>query len=877
MRLIKPFCASVLTRPFELRRKQYLGVSVLMFSPLGETAQVLPEKDLWPFWAAQPEAQGALEEGFTRRHGEYLVCGQAWTSGQRRDAVAVRAQVGALRKDLVVWGPRHWQGTGASAAEPFESVHLGWSLSYGGADFPANPLGMGRAEVDDGTGRRIRPLPRLEYPDKPTLSPSHVGTPAGFGPVDHLWPQRAALRGTYDERWLQEEYPALASDLDLRFFNLAPADQQQPGSFAGDEAYAFHNLHPQKSVLQGRLHGLAARAFIRRRGAKASLEGIGMRLTALWFFPAHERVIQIFQGAVEIEEDDASDVDLLLAAVERVGKQRPEAHYAEVLAKRLDKEIGALEVLRESDLVPADIAAELHDFTPSPNRGLERGLRRAERDREQARALVVAQGLDPDEHAPATKGPPAPVIRSIDDLIAVRQQMEKEAAQAAARMQASKAEAMASVRQVFEREKLDFSLIEAETAGQLTSGPPKAMAPGLAESFQRMISEAEVSRADVSELREMLGDPKVQAQWQGGDRAQLDAYRQTAQHQVPVEPLTLQASSALRERVVAAHVQGASMAGWDLSGADLSRLDLQGADLRGALLEGANLSHCNLRAAQLEEATLVRCRIGSSCLDQAVLANCNLSQAHVENSSLQAADLRGAILERTRLSTVDLSRATLDGLRLVEVQLDGVDFTQARCEDLLSFHKLALQKVRFAQAVFKRVVFVECDLSGADLGQAHFEKAAFVSTRADGTRFAGLELAAGCFAMGCSLKNADFRSARIERVCLRSTVAIGADFSAARMRGADLSECDLRGARLHGADAREARFVRAHLDGASLASANLACAVLQHAWLHETDFRQANLHESDMARVRIGKGVVFDGARTSRMRTLPRRIATPTA
>jgi Pentapeptide repeats (8 copies) len=51
--------------------------------------------------------------------------------------------------------------------------------------------------------------------------------------------------------------------------------------------------------------------------------------------------------------------------------------------------------------------------------------------------------------------------------------------------------------------------------------------------------------------------------------------------------------------------------------------------------------------------------------------------------------------------------------------------------------------------------------------------------------------------------------------------------------------------------------------------------VLQHAWLQDTDFRQANLHESDMARVRIGSGVVFDGARTSRMRTLPRRSASP--
>ena len=135
MRLIKPFCASVLSRPFELRRKQYMGISVLLFAPTGDEARLLPEKDLWPFWAAQPEAAGPLEVGLPRQHGEYLVCASAWTAAQRRDSVAVRAQVGTLRKELVVWGPRRWSGSDATPAADFESLRLGWDKTYGGADF----------------------------------------------------------------------------------------------------------------------------------------------------------------------------------------------------------------------------------------------------------------------------------------------------------------------------------------------------------------------------------------------------------------------------------------------------------------------------------------------------------------------------------------------------------------------------------------------------------------------------------------------------------------------------------------------------------------------------------------------------------------------
>jgi len=872
MRVIKPFCASVLTRAFELRRKQYLGVSVLLFSPLGTPAQVLPEKELWPFWATQPEAQGPLEEGYPRRFGEYVVCGSAWTTAQRRDAVAVRAQVGRLSKELVVWGPRTWLGNQASPAAPFESLRLGWAHAYGGDDFAANPVGMGRADVEHG-GRRMRPLPRIEYPRHPLLSPRTEGVPAHLGPVDSMWPQRAGLRGTYDERWLKEDFPGLAPDVDWRFFNVAPADQQQETTFAGDEAYSFHNLHPQQPVLEGRLPGLSTRVFVsRRQSASRQLEDLKTRLTALWFFPADERVIQIFQGALEVAEDDASDIGLLLAAIERPGQERPLEHYQAVRDKRLDRQVAGLETLREADLVPADLVVPLYDFKPSPNRGLERGLRRAELDRQAARDDVAAHGLDADQHAPASKAPPPPRIDSIDDLIALREQMEQEGAGLAARMAAEKAKTLADNRALFEREKLDFDAIEAETSGLLHSGPPKPTAPGLVADFNRLVAAAQTGGGEVGELRDMLADPKIMAQWQNADRAQLDAYRQAAQHQKPARALSPQASAEVRQRVVAAHASAASMVGWDLTGADLSRLDLHGADLRQALLEGADLSHCDLHGARLEGAVLVRARIIASSLDRALLARCNLSEARIENSSLREVDLRGAVLEKTQLIGCDLSQALLDEIRLHEVQLDGVDLRGARAESQLIWRGLRLSGVRFAEADFKQVVFLECDLSGADLRSARFGKLAVVTTRADRARFAGLEVDAGCFAMGCSLQQADFGSARLERVCLRGTPLAGANFSGARLRGSDLSECDLRRAIFHGADAREARFVRARLDGASLASTNLAGAVLQHAFLQDTDFRYANLHEADLARVRIGTGVRFEGARTSRWRTLPRRL-----
>lgn len=873
MRVIKPFAASLLTRPFEFRRKSYLGVSVLLFSPMGDKPWLLPEKELWPFWATQPEAQAPLEEGFPRRAAEYLVCGSAYTRPERRDAVAVRAQVGAMRKELVVWGDRHWQGQSVSPAEPFTELRLGWQHAWGGPDDPANPLGCGRQELQRPDGRRVRPLPRLELPSRPLVSPQSVGTPAGFGPVDGTWQPRAGWRGTYDQAWLENHFPGLAPDIDWRHFQVAPADQQQPEPFTGQEAYTFDQWHPGRPQVAGRLPGVRSRVFLQRGKASAApLEEVAMALRALWFFPGDERVVQVFQGVAEVQEDDASDIGLALVAVEKLGQPREVTHYRQVLDKRLDRKRGALEVLRDGDLAPADITAPLHDFKPTPSRGLERAERRAEAERAAARQDVESHGLKADEHAPPVKAPPPPRIETIDDLIAQAEKMEREAAEMPNKMAAEKARTLADARQVAADGQWDFGLIEREMAGELTSGPPKPLAPGLRRDFQGFIEAGQAGGGDIRELQEMLADDAVMRQWDGADAAALQAYRENAQHQYPAARLTDEASAALRQRLQAAHAAGQSMAGWDLTGANLAGLDLAGADLREALMEGVQLQGCNLARAQLQRVVLARARIDSCALDGADLQGANFSLAEVHNCTLRACDLRDAVLEKTHWHKVDASGSRLDRIRLLEVKLDGVDLSQVRSDTMLTLRGLDLSGTRWRGAVLKQAVIVECKLAGVDLSGCRFEKVAFVTVQADGARLRGLAASAACFAMGCSLQDADLREVQLERVCFRGTAMARSALDGAVVRGSDFSECDLRGSRWFGADARDARFVRAQLQGASLAAANLAQAVLQHALLQDTDFRHSNLHQADAARVRVGPGVRWEGALTTRLRTLPRHV-----
>lgn len=877
MKVFKPTTASLIARNFEFRGKRWFGVSVLMFVELGGERPLKQEMDLWKFWTTQPESKGILEEGCVRARAEYLVSGNAYPLDAPSDTgCAAEVQVGGLRKSLLVQGQRHWDGSRASAPEPFAAMPLDWAHAWGGADVAENPLGRGAVPVDTPSGR-VHWLPNIEDPRALVMQPDDTVQPAGFGPIDQMWPQRMAHQGTYDDAWLKNDFPGVANDTDWGFFNIASADQQQQAPFVGDEHYIFRNLHPTQARIEGRLPGLRARAFVTHRvagGADGTTEDkfkeLRLHLKTLWFFPGAERAILIAQGMHEVAEDDGADIVHLMAAVERLGLERPAEHYLAVRDKRLDRQNGALESLREHDLMPADLVVPLFDPSAFSNRALDRSLARAEADRTQARADVAALGLDVDAHAPAVKGPAAPEVRTLDDLIRLQIDMAEEGRKTPAKMKAEKATTTAEMRKIFERDGKDFSLIEREMAGLETRGPPKPFAPDLVRHFEWQVEQGRANGSDVSEFVHMLGSSDIQAQWHDGDAKQLMAYRMAAHLQPPVERVVDDAAEEVRKRVLAHHAQGGTFVGWDLSGANLTGLDLHGAQFGQALLENANLTGTDLIGADLQDAVLAHATLQSTRLAGCNLQRANLGAARIAQCDFTGADLRGAVFDNARITEADWRGARLDGIRMNDAQLVAVNFAGALCDALLVFVQRDLRGCSFAGARFKQCTFVDCDLSGVDFSDAVLDKCGFVGIVAAKADFRRMRIGSGCFAQACVLSGADFGGAQLPSMNFRGAQLDGARFEGATLAGSDFSECTLCGADLRSAELKDARFVRADLTRCNLGAANLWGAVLQHAVLEETDFRRANLFRADFARVRLGVNVRFDEAFINRMRTYPR-------
>jgi len=271
----------------------------------------------------------------TKRTTDVIVVGHAWAPrGAPVSHTEVGIHVGLIQKTLRVSGDRIWGSFGASAPKPFEKMALVYENAFGGVDARSrtpdrdwewrNPVGTGYA-VSNRNAAGLK-LPNVEDPKQLIRSWEDRPPPAGFGAIDRHWQPRAGYAGTYDDHWMKTRQPLLAADLDDRYFQSAPADQQAPEFLRGGELVVLHNLHPQ-GLLQftlPRLHlGFETRFYDgsrelhkNRRLHTVILEPDFPRVSLVWHsaLPCHFKVqkldrtvvtLKINVGGGEPESDDS--------------------------------------------------------------------------------------------------------------------------------------------------------------------------------------------------------------------------------------------------------------------------------------------------------------------------------------------------------------------------------------------------------------------------------------------------------------------------------------------------------------------------------------------------------------------------------------------
>ena len=885
MKVIKPGKLSVLTRCFEYQRRFFLGVSALAFVPMTRTETqgqaeegMLTEVGMWTFVADRLGKEAVLDASIPKAKAEFIVSGIAHTpGGEAQPHLAVRARVAERDKVLYVFGDRYWQGSRASAPQPFSQMPIDWAHAYGGPKFERNPLGKGHEEVLI-EGTKIKFLPNIESPHKLLDSPRRAVEPAGFMPLDIAWPQRTALAGTYDQNWLETLFPGFARDVDWAIHNVAQPDQRLERQFHPGDVYEFENLHPKRPLVSGQLPNLLARAFITRKPTgPEQLTEINLSLQTLWAFPDAERMVLIFTGSTPVSEEDGTDVSNLVVAAERGGAPKAVEHYASILATRLDPEKGAIAALDDAPLLPADLPdLDAPEFAEEQELGATEGLlqanlfRKAEQEFAAARALVASFGLDPDLHGPPAPTPPAPPP-SPQELPGIVEKLQAEAEAKRVADEAAQAQRQAEIDSMVDSLAIpgfDSSAL-AEERSQSPVGPPTFTAEGQRAMLAGLAADGRARGMVIDEIEEMIVDEALFAHWLDAEQRMREGYRLTAHLQNPAPAMPDEQTVPCQARVRAAIAEGESFAKLNLTGADLRGMDLAGADLSGAFLESARLDNANLRGAKLEGAVLAHASLVSVDLEGASLERANLGKATLSEVRLAGAKLGEAVLVETAFERVSLERAILVDADLTSATFVETDasFADARKLNLL---RGDFSGLRLHGADLRESNLLELNLDGVDLSEAKLDTVTFLKCSAKGANFHGASLDNARFVEGCVLDDAVLTEAKLTNATVRATSLERANLRRATLDNSDFSESNLREAKLYQAVARQARFVKAELGEAEMMSANLMMANLARARIHGVDFRGANLYGADMARVQTDARVQTSEANLTKVRIHPR-------
>ncbi|MEO1695795.1 MAG: DUF2169 domain-containing protein [Planctomycetota bacterium] len=189
--------------------------------------------------------------------------------GKPRSDWVAGVQVGPVDVMVRLVGPRTWTRRRLlpwrlSPPEPTVEVPLQFERSFGGvrADgraFERNPYGTG---WDPKPGKDSVLAPQIEAVDDPVSGMGNEVAVAALGPLAPVCSSRRALAGTFDDEWLEDQWPLMPDDFDFAFYNSAPESMQVDGYLQGDEAFELTGLLAEPSF-RGRLPGI--RPFVLAR------------------------------------------------------------------------------------------------------------------------------------------------------------------------------------------------------------------------------------------------------------------------------------------------------------------------------------------------------------------------------------------------------------------------------------------------------------------------------------------------------------------------------------------------------------------------------------------------------------------------------------
>ena len=207
-----------------------------------------------------------------------------------------------------------------------------------------------------------------------------------------------------------------------------------------------------------------------------------------------------------------------------------------------------------------------------------------------------------------------------------------------------------------------------------------------------------------------------------------------------------------------------------------------------------------------------------------------LMEAHLVGANLDCVDLSGADLRRARMDLAslwgaNLTGADLKGAWLSGAKLNGALLKSAILSDLRTHSAAIFESAIISGTSFERALIHQSDFSGG----ASLVEVSFSNARMNGSKFSG-----------ANLTNVNFENASL----------VGAEFVSVEAQGVNFSTTNLRGAKISGtleaADFSTAKLAGADLTWATIKDSVIASTELSGTVLDYVDLDGSALRDLDM-------------------------------
>jgi uncharacterized protein YjbI with pentapeptide repeats len=846
--IVKPLQLGILTRAYSEPPKAYYFVGATGYFDLLDPNDFDLDTAMWPAVAGILGSQ-PLDTAMPKPSGEVLLAGDAAAPGGNPvTQKIVEFSVGSVKKRLAVFGDRYWRLTQDGAVftrpEPFVGMPVDWRTAFGGAGNDRNPIGKGHGASATIRSGGSAPLPNVEDPASLILSIDDSPSPAGCGPMDFMDPDRQRLLGTHDEKWLRTRHPGHAYDFNWDFYHAAPRDQWIDGFFRGDERITISGMHADHPVIESRLPGMRARAFVNMEvDGKRVLSELPMRLETVWLFPSILKGVCIYRGGQEIHDIDGNDVIDVMLAYERLSDEpRSEAHYVEAHRFRTDPESMGFAVFSTMALRPDVPEVEQEEREAARAEYTEQVMEKSQKQYEYTILTMLKKvGAPPPPPGSLPKLPPPPVkipfatpgdIERLDVdmagfMASMRELMDYSAAKLAEMKQRMDGELNAWL-DVVDQQAGGYlgEASKAKLTGLKVPNIPQVPLPGGAvaaiPSIENLEAEADEigGQGNFEKLLEALDESGEVPTVPAGD---TDAQKILVRAKALGLPEGRMLAPAIAE---ISDMDLVEMAG---SGAG----DETGSDIANLLGPAAEPSAPGPTPAEEVENFLNELNLDPNSAELTPDLKATLSDMEAQ-APIVASMMQIELPEQAK-SPVE---AKEEALATLEEKADTMEegIAAARrisIEPTAPFEPLTEEAALYLGEIIQSEVAAGNALTGRDLAGANLE--------------------------GAILSGADFTGALMEKVNLRGARLNGANLESVTLAGADLTDCDMSGTNL----------TKANLSKVTATGAGLKGVRLSESILYEGDFTGADFSGATMQEMIVMKGCFeearFDAAEAERM------------